>query len=283
MPVERREAVDWLVNEQKLSATRACRALKLDRSCRRRPLKDALERDAPVVARLNEVVAKHGRWGFWKCFHWLRLKGETWNHKRVLRVYRTLKLNLPRRAKRRLPTRVRQPLEAPPQADRQWSMDFMHDTLWHGRRFRTLNVFDEGVREILAIEVDTSLPAERVIRVLEQLKESRPLPQQIRVDNGPELISSKLVAWCEKHGIRLHHIQPGKPTQNAYVERFNRSFRHEVLDAHVFGSLSQVREIVHEWMTSYNEERPHESLGNLPPSPFRQQQTNPNTRPTLCF
>lgn len=109
------------------------------------------------------------------------------------------------------------------------------------------------------------------------------MPQQIRVDNGPELISSKLVAWCEKHGIHLHHIQPGKPTQNAYVERFNRSFRHEVLDAHVFGSLSQVREIVHEWMTSYNEERPHQSLGNLPPSLFRQQQTHSNTRPNLCF
>ena len=127
--------------------------------------------------------------------------------------------------------------------------------------------------------MDTSLPADRVIRVIEQLKESRSLPQQIRVDNGPELISSKLVAWCETHGIRLHHIQPGKPTQNSYVERFNRSFRHEVLDAHVFGSLNQVREIVQEWMTSYNEERPHEALGNLPPALFRQQQHQTNNRP----
>ena len=231
------------------------------------------ERDEPVISRLNEVIGKHGRWGFRKCYHWLRQHGETWNHKRVLRVYRAMNLNLPRRAKRRLPTRLRQPLEVPTAPGRMWSMDFMHDTLYCGKRFRTLNIIDEGVREALAIEVDTSLPAERVIRVLEQLKDSHPLPEQIRVDNGPELISSKLVAWCEKHGIRLHHIQPGKPTQNAYIERFNRSLRREVLDAHLFGSLSEVREIIHHWMISYNEERPHASLGNLPPRTYKQQLT----------
>ena len=121
------------------------------------------------------------------------------------------------------------------------------------------------------------------MRVLDQIKESRPLPDQIRIDYGPELQSAKLVAWCEDHDIRLHHIQPGKPTQNAYVERFNRSFRHEVLDAHVFGSLTEVRDIVHECMTSCNEERPHAALGNLPPRLFRQRQTNPETRPELCF
>ncbi|MCP5543116.1 MAG: transposase family protein [Akkermansiaceae bacterium] len=137
------------------------------------------------------------------------------------------------------------------------------------------------MREALAIEVDSSLPAERVVRVLDQLRESRPLPLQIRVDNGPELISAKLVAWCERHGVLLHHIQPGKPTQNAYIERFNRTFRNEVLDAHLFDSLTQVREMVHEWMISYNEERPHDALGNLPPRRFKERlQTNPNQQPT---
>lgn len=184
-----------------------------------------------------------------------------------------MKLNLPRRAKRRLPARIKQPLEVPPLPDQVWSIDFMHDTLWCGKRFRTLNVFDEGVREVLAIEVDSSLPADRVIRVLDQLRESRPLPVQIRVDNGPELVSSKLVAWCEINHVKLHHIQPGKPTQNAYIERFNRTFRTEVLNAHVFNSLSQVRELVHQWMTAYNEERPHSALGNLPPRLFSQQIT----------
>jgi putative transposase len=190
-----------------------------------------------------------------------------------------MRLNLPRRTKRRLPQRVKQPLEVVPEPNRGWSMDFMSDSLVSGQLFRTFNVVDEGTREALAIEVDTSLPAERVIRVLEQIKDSRPLPMQIRVDNGPELISSKLVEWSEKNGVRLQYIQPGKPTQNAYIERFNRTFRCEVLDAYLFRSLSEVREIVHHWMLVYNEERPHESLGNLPPETFRRQQT-PNQTPT---
>lgn len=241
-----------------------------------RGLHDGSERDAPVIARLNEVVGKHGRWGFRKCYHWLRQHGESWNHKRVLRIYRSMGLNLPRRTRRRLPARVREPLNVAAVAGRMWSMDFMHDTLYCGKRFRILNIIDEGVREALAIEVDTSLPAARVIRLLEQLKDSHPLPEQIRVDNGPEYISSKLVAWCEMNGVRLHHIQPGKPTQNAYIERFNRSMRREVLDAHLFANLGEVRETLHLWMVSYNEERPHASLGNLPPSIFKQQLTNPN-------
>ena len=152
-------------------------------------------------------------------------------------------------------------------------MDFMHDALHYGKCFRTLNVLDEGVREALAIEVDSSLPAERVIRVLNQLRESRPLPDQIRVDNGPELVSSKLEAWCDQNGVSLRHIEKGALTRNAYIERFNRSFRYEVLDAHLFASLDQVRDIAHEWMVAHNQERPHKSLGNLPPAVFRQQQT----------
>ena len=284
-PAECREAVGWLVDEEGLSVRRACRALGTSRANWYRPRIDSSTRDAEIINKLNEVISRHSRWGFWKCFYWMRQRGAPWNHKRVLRVYREMGLNLPRRAKKRLPARVKQPLNAPPKADHMWSMDFMHDTLYYGKRFRTLNVFDEGVREVIAIEVDTSLPAERVIRVLNQVKESRPLPRQIRVDNGPELISAKLVAWCEQHHVHLHHIQPGKPTQNAYIERFNRSFRNEVLNAHLFTSLNQVREVVYEWMTSYNEERPHQSLGNLPPSVFRQQQptkySKQNSNPTL--
>ena len=156
-----------------------------------------------------------------------------------------MNLNLPRRAKRRLPARLRQPLVVPSESGRMWSMDFMHDTLYCGKRFRTLNIIDEGVREALAIEVDTSLPAERVIRVLEQHRESHPLPEQKRVDNGPEHISSKLMTWCEQLVIQLHHIQPGKPTQNAYIERFNRSLRREALNTHLFSNLIEVREIIH--------------------------------------
>ena len=213
----------------------------------------------------------------------MRQRGDKHNHKKVWRIYKSLGLNLPRRKKKRLPQRVAQPLNVALEPHLMWSMDFMSDSLYHGKRFRTLNVIDEGVREALAIEVDTSLPTERVIRVLEQIAESRPLPKQIRVDNGPEFISSKLVAWCEENKIILHYIQPGKPTQNAYIERFNRSMRREVLDAHLFGSLTEVREIVHEWMTSYNEERPHAPLNNIPPSVYRRSLNQTNNQETLVL
>ena len=219
---------------------------------------------------LQGIVARHGRWGFWKCFSRLRLDGHGWNHKRVWRVYRNLKLNLPRRTRRRLPQRERQPLGTASRANSLWSMDFMSDSLYGGRRFRTFNVLDEGVREGLVIEVDTSLRAERVIRVLEQLKEWRGLPQAIRCDNGPEYTAQPLQDWCTEQGIDLRYIQPGKPNQNAYIERFNKTYRTEVLDAYVFEDLEQVREITQEWLQRYNEERPHESLGNLPPSRYRE-------------
>lgn len=255
----------------------------MNRSSLSRESIDPSIRDKAVIDRLNEVVSRHSQWGFWKCFHWMRQRGEEFNHKKVWRVYKSLGLNLPRRTKKRIPKRERQPLEVPNEANCMWSMDFMSDSLYHGKRFRTLNVIDEGVREALAIEVDSTLPTDRVIRVLEQIEESRSLPKQIRVDNGPEFISAKLVAWCESRDIRLHHIQPGKPTQNAYIERFNKSMRREVLDAHLFGSLTEVRDIVHQWMIDYNEERPHESLNNLPPSVYRRSLNKTNNQETLVL
>ncbi|MBG5898737.1 transposase family protein, partial [Providencia stuartii] len=153
----------------------------------------------------------------------------------------------------------------------QWALDFVHDSLYCGKRFRTLNIIDEGTRECLAIEVDTSLPAERVIRVLERLKIDRGLPKQIRVDNGPELISANLLNYCKNNRIDLCHIQPGKPQQNGFIERFNGSFRREFLNAYLFESLSQVREMVWFWQQDYNLNRTHESLNNLPPETYRKQ------------
>lgn len=145
----------------------------------------------------------------------------------------------------------------------------MSDTWYGGRRFRALNVRDEGLREGLAIEIDTSLPAERVIRVLEQAVAWRGRLQAIRLDNGPELIAERFLSWCTERGIELRDIQPGKPDQNAFIERFNRTYRTEVLNAYVFESLDQVREISAEWLQSYNEERPHDAWGGLPPTMYR--------------
>ena len=220
---------------------------------------------------LNGVVAQHPRWGFWMCSHRLRLLGQEWNHKRVYRVYKAMKLNLPRRAKRRLPQRVQHPMAVAARANAEWAMDFMADTLDQGRRFRTLNILDEGGREALAIVIDTSIPGARVVRTLDRLVQWRGKPDASRVDNGPEYLSQVLIAWCQEQGVTLHSIQPGKPNQNAYIERFNRTFRHEVLDAYVFSSLREVREITRHWITAYNEDRPHHSLGSIPPAMFRRQ------------
>ncbi len=151
------------------------------------------------------------------------------------------------------------------------------------RRFRTLNILDEGVREVLDIVVDTSIPGGRVVRTLDRLVEWRGKPDAIRVDNGPEYLSQVFADWCRRNHVELRYIQPGKPNQNAYIERFNRTFRHEVLDAYVFESLRQVRQITRDWIYEYNEERPHDSLGKIPPAMFRRQtETARNSTSELC-
>ena len=147
-------------------------------------------------------------------------------------------------------------------------MDFMSDTLWSGRRYRLLNVIDEFNRELLDIEIDTSLPSRRVIQTLDRICEWRGKPKVIRLDNGPEFISTHLELWCKQNSITLDFIRPGKPTENARVERFNGSFRRELLDCYVFHSLKEVREKSYEWMLDYNHHRPHEALDDLSPIQF---------------
>tara|TARA_R110000868_G_C10813021_1_gene758000 strand:- start:42 stop:836 length:795 start_codon:yes stop_codon:yes gene_type:complete len=259
-----------LVEEYDLPIKRACHAVQMSRSAWYRVPQLATEDDEVRLA-LNEVVDRWPRWGFWKCFGWLRANGSPWNHKRVRRIYCQMKLNLPRRKKKMVLTRKPKPLTVLPVANHSWSLDFVHDTLICGKRFRTLNVMDEGVRECLAIEVDTSLPAVRVVRVLDRISSWRGYPKQLRMDNGPELISSQLAAWCHQHDVEMLHIQPGKPNQNAYIERFNRTFRQEVLNAYLFTSLDQVREISWQWLIDYNEERPHDALNGLTPTAYREK------------
>ena len=259
--------------EHGLSIRRACEAMELARSTYYKPSEGRASADAPVIAALNAIVDAKPRWGFWKCFDRLRLDGRPWNHKRVLRVYRDMRLNMPRRTKRRVPKRLRQPLEVEMVPNAVWSVDFMADALYGGTRFRIFNVLDEGVREALDIVPDTSIPSARVVRVLDQLREMRGVPGAIRCDNGPELIGQPFVDWCEKHAIEIRYIQPGKPDQNAFIERFNRSYREEVLNAYVFETLQDVREVTRAWLRVYNEERPHEALGRIPPAVFRRRLT----------
>lgn len=259
-----------MVDEYDLPIKRACSAVQLSRSSWYLEPQAALE-DDEIRNALNELVERWPRWGFWKCFNWLRANGKSWNHKRVRRIYCLMKLNLPRRKKKMVLTRQRQPLTVFPAMNESWSLDFVHDVLICGKRFRTLNVIDEGVRECLGIEIDTSLPAARVVRLLEQISAWRGFPKQIRMDNGPELISSQLAAWCQRNKVEMLHIQPGKPNQNAYIERFNRTYREEVLNAYLFTSLEQVREITWQWLIDYNEQRPHDALNGLTPTAYREK------------
>lgn len=221
--------------------------------------------DEEVMEQLQILVNKHPSIGFWKCYHRLRRQGYMWNHKKVYRIYSEMGLNIRRRYKKRLPARVKQALFTPESINQVWSVDFMSDSLWDGRKFRLLNIVDDYNREVLSVETDTSLPALRLIRVLEQLKECRGLPQMIRVDNGPEFISHRLDAWCKENKIKLVFIQPGRPQQNAFVERCNGSIRKELLNAYVFKTLSEVREKAEEWMFDYNNHRPHDALNHRAP------------------
>jgi len=281
-PSAKRQAIALLVSEHRLPVQRACRAVRLARAAWYRPPPALPRQDAAVIEALTSVVAQHPRWGFWKCYQRLRLLGHGWNHKRVHRIYRALRLNLPRRTRRRVPTRVRQPLAAPAALNRTWALDFLHDRLYDGRAFRVLTVLDEGNREALALEAATSLPSDRVATVLDRLVAIHGRPAALRLDNGPEFVAEALGRWAATQGIALRCIQPGKPDQNAFIERFNRTYRTEVLDAHLFATLAEVVEVNTTWQASYNGERPHDSLGGVPPLMFLPRPTSsPESRSQL--
>ncbi len=263
---ERRDLAQYAIEQHDISERRACRVIGLSRSVYRYQVQRP--DDTTIKTALMVLAEQHRRWGFGKMMDWLRQQEYTWNHKRVYRVYCALGLNLRVKPKKRLPTRHPKPLAQPTVVNHCWSVDFMSDSLTSGRAFRTLNIIDDFNREALWIEVDTSLPARRVIRVLEQVAAERGYPQVIRSDNGPEFIAQVIADWASDHHLSWAFIEPGKPAQNAYIERFNRTYREDVLDAYLFDTLEEVRAITETWIDDYNSIRPHAALAGVTPLAF---------------
>jgi putative transposase len=264
-PSDRREMAKNVVQNQCLTIRRACLIFMISETCFRYQPKLSAENEE-IADWLIRLTHNQRNWGFGLCFLYLRnVKGFKWNHKRVYRIYRELELNLRIKPKKRLKRKKPIALAEPDAINQVWSMDFMHDQLADGRSFRAFNVIDDYNREGLCIEVDFSLPSARVIRALEQIFEWRGKPKAIRCDNGPEYISSEITKWAHKRRIKLLHIQPGKPQQNAYVERFNRTVRYDWLAQYIFDSIQDVQEHATRWLWCYNNERPNMALGGFPP------------------
>ncbi len=243
----------------------ACSAFGISESCYRYQPKLSSENNE-IADWLIRLTEKDSDWGFGMCFDYLRnVKGFGWNHKRVYRIYCELALNLRIRPRRRLNRHKPEPLKQPLRQNQVWSIDFMHDQLSDGRSYRLFNVIDDYRREGLAIEAGFSLPSMRVIRTLNQLIEWRGTPSVIRCDNGPEFISHEFTRWANNHGIRIEYIQPGKPQQNAYIERHNRTIRYSWVSKHLFETLEEVQDYATQWLWFYNHERPHKANGGRPP------------------
>ena len=253
------------VQRRSVSVRQACRAFGISERCYRyQPV--LCSENAEIADWLIRLTHNQRNWGFGLCYLFLRnVKGYGWNHKRVYRIYRELELNLRIKPKKRIVREKPQPLSVPQTLNQTWSMDFMHDQLADGRSFRLFNVLDDFNREGLGIEADFSLPAQRVTRVLDQIIEWRGKPRAIRCDNGPEYISAHLAEWSRKHHIAIEFIQPGKPQQNAYVERYNRTVRYDWLGQYLFDTLEQVQEFATRWLWTYNNERPNMGLGGITP------------------
>jgi putative transposase len=263
-PAARREAVSWIRERFGVSERHACRVTGSWRSVSRYRARRASQEE--LRSRLRELAERKPRYGYRRLAWLLRRAGVLVNVKRVYRLYRLDQLAVKRKRRRRLAARTAPRLAPAITLNQRWSMDFMDDSLASGRRFRTCNVLDVVSRECLAIEVDTSLPAVRVVRLLDCLVAERGAPREITIDNGPEYTSRALEEWALRHGVEIHFNRPGKPTDNPFIESFNGKFRDECLDEHLFISPSEARAIIEGYRREYNEERPHSSLGYSTPA-----------------
>ena len=264
-PSLRKKMAYEAVQGKAVSIRFACAAFQISETCYRyqHQLSDG---NALITRWLLALTQEHRDWGFGLCFAYIRnVQGLRFNHKRVYRIYCELALNLRIKPKRRIKRPVPDVLKQPSHTNDIWSLDFMHDQMSDGQSYRLLNVIDDYKREGLAMEVDLSLPASRVIRTLNQLLEYRLAPNTIRCDNGPEFTSHEFQNWATQKGIRIEYIQPGKPQQNAYIERYNRTVRYGLLNQYLFKNLEDIQDCATRWLWFYNHERPHQANGGKPP------------------
>ena len=269
-PRGRRRLVSFFQEAFGFSRRRACGLAQISRSVveyrSRRP------DDGSLRERILEWAKQRSRFGYRRIYDMLRREGWRINRKRVYRIYREEALTVRRRRRKQVAAAPRQAIALPTRTNERWSIDFMADTLADGRGFRTLNVVDDFSREALAIEVGRSIPAARVIRVLDRVIQSRSAPRALVLDNGPEFTSRVLDQWAYQRGIELRFIQPGKPVQNAFVESFNGKFRDECLNTSWFVSLADAIRAISTWRLDYNRHRPHSGLGGLTPEEFAQKE-----------
>jgi len=255
-----------LCRDFQFSKRRACGLVRVSRSSngyRRRP-----DRHARLRERLITLSGKHRRYGYRMLHAKLVREGFRVNVKVVERLYREERLALRRRKRKKIPKGVREGAWCPIAANQRWSLDFTMDALANGRKFRTANLKDDCTRECPAIDVALSIPGSRVVKMLEQVAHERGYPDVLTVDNGPELRGRALDGWADDHGVQLYFIDPGKPTQNAYIESFNGRFREECLNLNWFTTLAEAERIIEDWRVDYNQNRPHSSLSYQTPEEF---------------
>lgn len=268
-PAGKKRLVGYLQERYRISQRRACRVVPISRKAvRHNSIKSG--RDKPVVDRLKALGELYPRYGYLMLHGLLKNEGLVINEKRTYRLYSELGMQI-RTKKRKKLVRPRLPMVIPTEVNERWSLDFVHDQLSNGRRFRVLNVVDDYSRVCVGQLVDLSISGQRMARFLDQLDEIRGLPKSIVMDNGTEMTSKAMFFWSQKTGVKLNFIQPGKPTQNAFVESFNGKFRDGCLNQHWFLNIEDARQIIDQWRKHYNQVRPHSSLGYLPPRVYEEQ------------
>lgn len=270
-PAAKRAVVRYLLESYRFSERRACLIVGLCRGSYRYQAKP--KNDEAIKKRLRELAELRRRFGSPRLHILLRREGYLINHKRTERLYKEEGLALRRKTSRKRSSHVRVVMDRPERANQHWSMDFVSDSLYSGRRFRVLTLVDDFSKECPLLLADHSITGNRVARTLDYLTQLKGVPEVITVDNGPEFISKALDLWAYQNNVRLRFIQPGKPVQNAYIESFNGKFRDECLNDNVFINLHSAREIIEQWRVDYNTERPHSSLNNMTPEEFSRTMT----------